>query len=196
MDKEEDVKRKYGCKRSPHNDDELKMSQLLLDKAPADLLDYPTYLNLENEYSFRMKNQENQGSCVAMSTSVLAESFLKDKSKELSPAFLYWQARIYDNDEQEDTGACIKNAMKALKEYGICEESYMPYDAHIWDKEPSKEAYSNAQAYRVNQYINIDNGISGIKSYLYTKKKPVVFGMEVYRAVSYTHLTLPTICSV
>lgn len=176
------IKRKYGCKRSPHNisNNGIRMSQLLLDKAPADLLDYPNYLNLTEKYFFHEKSQGLQGCCVGMSISVLAESFLKDKNKELSPAFLYWVARSYDEDTNEDSGACIENGMKTLKEFGICEEGFFPYDENIYDVEPSKEAYNNAKAYRINTYINIDNGISGIKSYLYTKQKPVVFGMEVY----------------
>ena len=179
MCKEENVKRKYGCRRSPHNtnDNEIKMSQLLLNKAPVDLMNYPNYLNLTERYSFRQKSQGIQGCCVGMSISVLAESFLKDKNKELSPAFLYWVARSYDKDTEIDSGACIENGMRTLKEFGICEENLFPYNYNV---EPSKDAYNNAKAYRINTYINIDNGISGIKSYLYTKQKPVVFGMEVY----------------
>ena len=176
------IKRKIGsCHRSIHDENELRMSQMLLNKAPIDLIDYPNYFNLMKEYPLNVKNQFNQGCCAGMALSVLRESFLKDKEKELSPAFLYWQSRVYEGEDvNQDTGICLKSGLETLKRYGICEEEYMKFDSNIWNQPPSEEAYSNAKIYKIDTYINLDNGISGIKSYLYSKKKPVIFGMEIY----------------
>lgn len=179
---DENIKKIFrGCHRSIHDENELRMSQMLLNKAPIDLIDYPNYLNLMEEYPLQVKNQGEQGSCACQALSVLRSSFLKDKEKELSPAFLYWQSRVYEGeDTNQDTGICLKSGLETLKKYGICEEQYMPYSEYIYNQPPSEEAYSNAKIYKIDTYINLDNGISGIKSYLYSKKKPVIFGMEIY----------------
>ena len=178
MCKEEEIK--WKCKRSPHNENELKMSQMILNKAPIDMIDYPSYLNLTEENYYRVKDQQKQGVCAGMAASILRESFLKDKSKELSPAFLYWQSRKSEGDTSQDNGVYLETVLQVLKDYGVCEEKYMRFNPDIYDKEPSKKAYSDAKAYKIDKYISIDNGISGIKSYLFNKRKPVIFGMEIY----------------
>lgn len=171
------IKKRYGgCYRSPIDENELRISDMILNKSPADL---PKEFNLIDKCP-EPRDQGRQNSCGGFAGALLRQMHLDDINTQLSPAFLYWQSRSYNNQANEDCGTCIRDILRTLKEFGISEEKYMPYDEKDYSTPPSKQAYENAKMYKINNYINIDNGISGIKSYLYTKKKPVIFGMEVY----------------
>ena len=166
-----------GCHRSPYDPNEKKLSNYLLNKAVIDL---PNKFDLLDKYPKEIRDQGLQGSCGGFAGAIMRQMHTDNINEQLSPAFLYWQARKIHNNELEDTGVYLQDIIKVLQNFGVPKEIYMPYDEKIWDKQPSKEAYENAKKYKINTYFNVDNGISGIKSYLYTKKKPVLFGMEIY----------------
>lgn len=171
------IKKRYGgCYRSIHSPDELRMSDMILNKSPADL---PKEFNLIDKCP-EPRDQGQQNSCGGFAGALLRQMYLENTNICLSPAFLYWQSRSYNRQINEDCGTCIRDILQTLKEFGISEEKNMPYNETDYSTPPSKQAYENAKMYKINNYINVDNGISGIKSYLYTKKKPVIFGMEIY----------------
>lgn len=168
----------WQVKRSPYDSKERCITDYLLNRASADL---PHSFNLLDKCPKEIRDQKTQGICGAFATATLREMHLKDANIQLSPAFLYWQARAYHNQTDEDCGVYLRDMVRVLQEFGIPEEKYMIYNSENYSVPPSKEAYNNARMYKINHYCRMDNGVSGIKSYLYTKKKPVLFGMEVYK---------------
>lgn len=180
MCKKEDnnTKRKYGgCHRSPHDGNEKKLSDYLLNRATIDL---PNEFDLLDKYPKEIREQGSQGSCGGFAGAILRQMHTNNINEQLSPAFLYWEARKIRNNETEDSGVYLQDIVQVLQDLGVPKESYMPYDENTWTVPPSIEAYKQAKKYKIDTYFNVDNGIAGIKSYLYSKKKPVLFGMEIY----------------
>ena len=86
-------------------------------------------------------------------------------------------------------GEYVKNMLKAICNYGVCEESYFPdIKGNSWieyvKKEPSKEAYKNALKYKGKSYwkVGIVGKIDEFKQAISTYNTPVVFAMQWYKS--------------
>lgn len=173
--------RRYTLGHSNHDDGELKLSNMLLNRA----MKLPKKFDLK-EKAPKIRDQKNQGACASFSLCYAREMLLNNSDELLSPAFLYYQSRNdYNGDINNDFGITIKSGLETLVNWGVCEESYMPYNDKIHNVAPSEKAIDNAKKYKVNTYINIDNGIKGIKNWLVMKEEPVVFGMTVFNEFNY-----------
>lgn len=75
-------------------------------------------------------DQEDLGSCTA-NMGCLQMSWVEHKNnlkKEFARLFLYEKTRYIEGTPlDEDSGAEIRDVMKALAKYGVCEESFWPY---------------------------------------------------------------------
>jgi C1A family cysteine protease len=136
---------------------------------------------LPNEFNLLDKTpnaskQVGVGNCVSHACCTCRAMLEGNKDLDFSKAFLYYQARIFAGDTLYDRGVTIRNAMKALKKYGVCENTYMPNEKD-YKTPPSIDALDNAKKYRVQTYLRI-NSLLGIKNWLIGKKQPVVFGLE------------------
>lgn len=169
------VERKFMLKKSEHDKEELKLSNMLLNRA----VDLPKQFDLRENKKIEIKNQGKLGSCGAMALTTLREFLLEDEDIKLSPSFLYYETRKRNGEENEDFGISIGEGIKTLLNIGVSEEQYMPYTDEIYNVAPSKESYENAKKYKIKSYINLDQGIKGIMNWLYLKQTPVVFGMPV-----------------
>jgi C1A family cysteine protease len=83
------------------------------------------------------------------------------------------------NTTEEDSGAFLSDGIKSLKYHGICEEKYWSYIIENVFKEPSKEAYINAENNYVIEAFNISNNINTIKKWL-LRNEPIAMGMAIY----------------
>ena len=125
------------------------------------------------------------GSCTA-NAGVAARMMLTDMAEELSRLFLYYQERALHDNEDKDTGAAMRDICRALKNDGVCEEIYAPYDIAYFTNRPSEEAYENALKYRVASYATFDGDAADdllqIRQYLATARLPVLIGLDVYES--------------
>lgn len=129
-----------------------------------------------------VQSQSDLGSCTAQAIVAAYEILLKHEYPsdfaELSPLFVYYNTRMEDGTINEDTGAYLRDALKALGRYGVCTEEAWPYDPKRFNLKPSAEAYRNANKYRIKDYrrlTSIDNILDSLSN-----NHPVVAGIMVY----------------
>ena len=127
-----------------------------------------------------VEDQGNLGSCVGNAI-VGADEFLEIKSgtpfKDLSRLFAYYNAR---RDKGADTGATIRDGIKALVKYGVCREDRWPYDVAQFAIEPPNKCYAEAYGHRITAYQRLTT-LTDMKACL-AGGFPFVFGFDVFKS--------------
>lgn len=129
-------------------------------------------------------DQESEKSCVGYAVSTVREHYAKATDTRLSPLFIYWWARKLDNIAFQDGGSRIINAMKCLRDYGVCEEQYhrsIPGTNRDVFLAPDTTAMVSAKKYIVS-------GFSGVSTLPQIKEaiaagNPVVAGIPVFESM-------------
>ncbi len=162
-------------------------------KLVPDLVDwrdrYYDYANSDIKESVDMRSmasgvqsQKDLGSCTAQAIVAAYELLLKrerpNEFVDLSPLFVYYNARYEEGTINEDAGAYIRDALKAVDHYGICTESIWPYDINKFTIKPPPEAYNNAKKYRIKKYKRLSHLDSILEAL--SKSHPVIAGIIVY----------------
>ncbi len=100
--------------------------------------------------------------------------------EECSRLFEYYVTRTIEGTVSEDSGATIRDAIKAGALYGVANESLWPYDVSQFAVQPPEAAYANAATHKVTSYHSIADGdIQTMKSAL-ASGFLVGFGFQVY----------------
>lgn len=143
---------------------------------------------LNNEYLISeftpISNQLELSSCVANATADSLEILLGLSGKviQLSRLFIYWNARMYINETNQDAGSHIKDAFASLTKDGVCPESVWDYRPENVFKQPSIEAYREASDNTITTYYKIKStGQQRLKDIetAIRANHPVVFGTGV-----------------
>ncbi len=136
-----------------------------------------------------MTDVENQGatsSCVANAVAGAYEYLLKrhlaDDAYDVSRLFLYYNAREMEaKDEMVDDGTFIANAVKSLKEYGLCSEDTWPFEEASVNEAPSDEAYEEGAKFLVEEYAVVPTELHAWKHCL-AEGYPIVFGLTLFNS--------------
>ena len=159
---------------------------------PSDWRDLPyTYMRQPlrelvdlRQYCSKIENQGHLGSCVGQAVvgayELLLNKEMPDKFIDLSRLFVYYNARLIENVVNEDVGAYVRDAVKALQKYGVCSESLWPYHIQDYAITPSIESYTDAKNRGIQNYFRITM-FEDILDAL-NKEMPVVFSMKVYNS--------------
>jgi C1A family cysteine protease len=127
-------------------------------------------------------NQESLGSCVA--NAVKSMMYIISSGKvDLSRLHLYLCYRNIDGSSLcEDAGGTIRSAMKAIKEYGVCEESLWSYNISNFARLPPSKAFTST--YKLNNFVytSIRQDINDIKTSLHMNL-PVILGIMIYSSI-------------
>lgn len=129
-----------------------------------------------------IKNQGQQGACMSFSMISVFEYFLKQNHEQfpdLSEQFLYYNARKRNNMENEDNGSNSICSVTSLMEDGICAESLWPYEVGSYAKQPSDEAYREAQSRHIKSAVMVKKEIEDIKSAL-EDGLPIIFCADIF----------------
>lgn len=145
---------------------------------------------------------EDQGplnSSAAFATLSLIEYFqrrMNGHTFEGSRLFLYKVTRYLRNKNSQvggDTGTDLRTTFKALRQFGIPDEEYWPYDVERFDDEPGPFVYQVARSLRQYRYfrIGMNKGANhdslsrweAITSFL-SAGFPIVFGFSVPSSLS------------
>lgn len=116
-----------------------------------------------------VKNQGQQGSCLAFAVTSTLEFMLKsnnDPKPDLSESFLYYNARALADATDRDEGSRVDYSLTSLVELGICSEELCPYDENVYNIKPSEQAYEDAKARKVKKALNVTVNVRDIKSAL------------------------------
>ncbi|MEM9905534.1 MAG: C1 family peptidase [Cyanobacteria bacterium P01_D01_bin.44] len=134
-------------------------------------------------------DQKMLNACSAHAAVGLMEYFvrkqLKKRVKSLSPLFLYKVTRNLMN-QSGDTGASIRETMKAMTLFGVPPMEYWPYSLDKFDTEPTPFCYSFAQNFQALKYFRIDYANMPRELLLFQIQAlisagfPCIFGLTLY----------------
>ncbi|HRJ52436.1 MAG TPA: C1 family peptidase [Candidatus Thiothrix moscowensis] len=100
-------------------------------------------------------------SCVANACAgayeYLAKRTLGDAA-DVSRLFIYYNARLEDDDVEQDEGTSMQSAIEGLKKYGACREDLWPNDEDSIIAEPAEEAYQHGAYFKIAEaeYVETD----------------------------------------
>lgn len=138
-----------------------------------------------------IEDQGDLGSCTANAGVALFEYFeLRAFGRHLdaSRLFLYKVTRNLAG-AKGDTGAELRDTMKAMVLFGVPPEKYWDYKVSRYEEEPTSFCYAFAQSYQAVKYYRLDPpGTSPSKVRDEIKKSlaaqlPVMFGFSVYSSL-------------
>jgi len=145
----------------------------LTQKINPDIVDLRSYCS-------SIENQGNLGSCTGQSIAGAIELLNKRNGKptDVSRLFIYYYERVLLGTVNYDSGAYIRDGIKATNKYGVSLESYWPYDIRKFKQEPINEAKSDALNRKVTRYERVEdfNGCIDALSNGYS----VIIGFSVY----------------
>lgn len=160
------------------------------------------------DLSFWCSPIEDQGklnACTAHAGVGLVEYFERRSFGQYlnaSRLFLYKAARNLMQREG-DSGASVRETMKALVLFGVPPEEYHPYDETNFDAEPAAFCYAYAQNYQAIRYFRLDDSqlqpvelLAQIKLTL-VSGFPCIFGFTAYDSIEHPatprgHIPFPT----
>ena len=139
----------------------------------------PNFVDLRSHCS-PIENQGSLGSCTGQSIAGAIELLNKrgGKHNDVSRLFIYYYERLILGTVNYDSGAYIRDGIKATNKYGASLESLWPHDIRKFRQEPITEAKNDALNRKVTRYerVNDFNGCVDALSNGY----PVVMGFYVY----------------
>jgi C1A family cysteine protease len=122
------------------------------------------------------------GSCTA---NAIASAYDFERGRQglpfMSPSrlFIYFQERDMEGTVDFDSGAQIRDGVKAIVNQGLCPESDWPYDISQFTVKPPQPCYDTALQNQALKYRRISNNLMTMMSCLATGL-PFVYGFSVY----------------
>ena len=167
---------KLGCKKDrKDNRDYLMRAYLPAVKIPS-----------KTDYTSKMtpvRNQGDEGTCVAFASVTGMKEYQEKqdwkKHMELSPRFIYSACKKIDGVPDSE-GTYIRFAMKVLKNYGTCRESFWPYQPHQKNKAKAG-AKEDAEKFKQLSYARILD-LDDLRRSI-AQKGPCVIGVEVFQGM-------------
>ena len=127
-------------------------------------------------------DQGQLGSCTANAIAAAVDfANHKQDQKFLTPSrlWIYYQERVIEGTVSQDSGAQIRDGMKAVNKLGVCPEADWKYDISTFAHKPPKQDYKDALKDKVVKYEAAPQDLFGVKSVL-ASGLPIVFGFTVY----------------
>jgi C1A family cysteine protease len=106
-----------------------------------------------------ISNQLNEGTCVGFATvdgmKEYQEKAEEAKDIQLSPRYVYANARKIDEFNDDEEGTSVRAAMKVLLDKGVCYEVCWPYIPQR-PGSPCPTADSEALGFRIERYVRME----------------------------------------
>jgi C1A family cysteine protease len=133
-------------------------------------------------YCSSVEDQGNLGSCTGQAIAGAIELLNKrnGKSTDVSRLFIYYYERLILGTINYDSGAYIRDGIKATNKYGASLESYWPYNISKFKREPVFEAKNDALNRKVSRYERVEN-FDGCLNAL-SNGYPIIMGFSVYQS--------------
>jgi C1A family cysteine protease len=131
-------------------------------------------------YCSPIENQGSLGSCTGQAIAGAIELLNKRNGKptDVSRLFIYYYERLLLGTVDYDSGAYIRDGIKATNHYGASLESLWPHDIRKFKQEPITEAKNDALNRKVTRYERVtsfDGCIDALNN-----GYPVIMGFHVY----------------
>jgi C1A family cysteine protease len=131
-------------------------------------------------YCSTIENQGQLGSCTGNAVAGAIEYLDKKNNKpiDVSRLYIYYYERLLEGTVNYDSGAYIRDGIKATYTYGAPLESLWPYNISKYKIKPSDVAIADATKRKVTLYervLNFEECINAL-----TNEFPVIVGFYVY----------------
>lgn len=167
---------------------------LNLERSKTDLRDFkleikspilstPGYVNLES-FLPPVYDQGMIGSCTAQSVACMYATLFKNIAKTgFNPArlFIYFNTRKIQNTIGYDSGASLRDTMKAIRRYGACPETMWPYINTTLFTPPNSSCYVEGEKRQAVSYASVPLKLSLMKQLL-GQKYVFVIGLLIYES--------------
>lgn len=127
--------------------------------------------------------QDEIGSCTANAT---AAAFQYERRKEKdtpdfvpSRLFEYYNTRVMEGTPNEDSGASIRDAVRASAIYGMPDEALYPYDIRKFTQKPPQSVYDAALGFKTSVFDRVSQNLRELQGCL-ASDWPIVFGFTVF----------------
>jgi len=153
-----------------------------LYSAIAPKVKLPSKVDLRGECS-EVENQGRLGSCTANALAGNLQ-FLEIANvkpyQDVSRLFIYYNERAIEGKVDFDSGAMLRDGIKALAKYGVCSEVSWPYDIAQFTRKPTVVCYKQALKARITSYHRLQT-LDEMLNCL-AEGFPFVFGFAVYES--------------
>jgi len=132
------------------------------------------------EYCSSIEDQGNLGSCTGNAIAGAIELLHKRQNRtlDISRLFIYYYERLFIGKVNYDSGAYIRDGIKACYTYGAPTENLWPYNISKFRTVPSKAALTDAAKRKVTSYQRATDFNQVIDAI--TSGYPVTIGFSVY----------------
>lgn len=96
-----------------------------------------------------------------------------------SRLFIYYNERVLENSVSSDSGATMRDSIKAVVKFGACPESEWKYLVSKFADKPAAQCFTDALQFQALTYLNIRRSLNTMKSCL-ASGFPFVAGITVY----------------
>jgi len=140
----------------------------------------PCAFQLKEIDTLKILDQEQLGSCTA--NAICQAIQIKTNNKlTISRLYQYFNSRLLEGTQEEDSGSNLLDCMKALKKYNYIDEIMYPYITDNFAKFPSAEIYIAAyQNPQIKEYKSIQQDLYHIKYALSVFRQAIIFGAQIY----------------
>lgn len=142
----------------------------------------PPLVDLRDQDS-PIEDQGQLGSCTSFATGAAIRFGRRKEGLSdfvTSHLFLYYNSRSFFS-KGTDSGATIRDAIKAAANQGDCPETDWPYDISQFANRPPRQAYIDAKTDRALKYQSVQQNITVMKNCL-AQGLPFVIGISVYES--------------
>jgi C1A family cysteine protease len=99
-----------------------------------------------------------------------------------SRLFIYYATRSIMGTTTEDSGVDNRSMLKALNQYGFCNEASWPYDISQFTTRPPDSCWAAATQNRIDNYAAVIQSISQIKGTI-AGGRPFIFGFDCFQQI-------------
>lgn len=171
---------RYGWKPSPPDHRDFHYAA-----APRVLRALPDRIDLRPVMP-TIYDQGNLGSCTANAVGAVFEFDQMRQSalqRHWTPSrlFIYYNERVIENTVDWDSGATMRDSIKAVVTYGACPETDWPYDVARFAEKPPLPCYSTSAKNQGLVYSAVQQNLCTMQSVV-ASGFPFIVGFSVYES--------------
>lgn len=149
---------------------------------PAAIL--PAAVDLRTKVKLPIYDQGQLGSCTSQALATahyFAQKTTKGSGTAIKPSRLciYYREREIEGTILEDSGAMIRDGIKALANGGVCPESMWPYNVKKFTQAPPAVAVAQEKNHKILKYERVQSNSLAVKQAI-AAGDPVVVGIMLY----------------
>jgi C1A family cysteine protease len=137
-------------------------------------------------------DQGDLGSCTANAVGAVVqyERILLKHKPDFIPSrlFIYYNERVLEGTIDWDSGASIRDSIRAVAQWGECPENEWIYDIAQFATRPTDQCFTDALKYKALKYEHVLQSLTQLKTAL-SLGKPVTFGFTVYQSFESSTVT-------